>query len=171
MRVISKNKVKLLPDVFLLMKSIIIIEGLGKELDPNFNVITHSRKFAVDLQKQRYSARRLLRYIKKGGRDFSYFAHRLPQDIIEIVNNLKQGQLKIAFEHRNLDKFIHTLDKISNRISLSLLISALVISSSVIIHTDKGPFVFGIPLLALAGLLIAAVLGLVLLISVLRSQK
>ncbi len=126
MSIIYKNKVKLLPDLLLLMKSIVIIEGIGTSLDPDFNVAIHTEGLVQDIAKKRYSPDRILRHIRKSTRDFSYFLNKFPRDLIEISNNLKQGELKIAFEHRNLDRFINILDKASNRISVSLLISALV---------------------------------------------
>jgi ubiquinone biosynthesis protein len=63
------------------------------------------------------------------------------------------------------------MDKVSNRIAFSLIIAALVISSSIIMQTDKGPLFLGFPALGIIGFLIASVLGLGLAIAILRSGR
>jgi ubiquinone biosynthesis protein len=66
---------------------------------------------------------------------------------------------------------ITDLDKSSNRLSFSLLISALIIGSSLIMQVDKGPLVMEFPVLGILGYIIAAVLGLWLAIAILRSGR
>jgi ubiquinone biosynthesis protein len=84
------------------------------------------------------------------------------------INN---NNFKIDLEHRGLDKLITDLDKSSNRLSFSFLIGSLIIGSSLIMQTESGPQIFGIPALGLLGYTIAAGLGLWLAIGILRSGR
>jgi ubiquinone biosynthesis protein len=63
------------------------------------------------------------------------------------------------------------LDVTSNRVSFSLIISALIVGSSIIITTGMSPRFFGVPLLGIFGFFIAGVIGMGLIISILRSGK
>jgi len=63
------------------------------------------------------------------------------------------------------------LIKSSNRVSFSLVISALIIGSSLIIMANKGPLVYGFPVLGILGFIFAGILGLGLAIAILRSGR
>ena len=93
----------------------------------------------------------------------------LPQELRELLNRLRHNKVKIDLEHRGLDHLITDLDKSSNRLSFSMLIGALIIGSSLVMLTDKGPLLFGFPVLGLLGYSIAGLLGLWLAIAILRS--
>ena len=73
--------------------------------------------------------------------------------------------------HEELDRFIRDVDKSSNRLSFSVLTAAIIIASSIIIHSGFGEKILGFPVLGVLGYLIAAVLGFWLLIGILRSGQ
>jgi ubiquinone biosynthesis protein len=79
--------------------------------------------------------------------------------------------MQIQFVHRNLDFFVREMDRSSNRLSFAVVIAAIVISSSIIVHAAVGPQLLGYPLLGLAGFITAAVLGVGLAIGILRSGR
>ena len=95
----------------------------------------------------------------------------LPKDLKEILNSLNRNKFKIDLEHRGLDHFIRELDKSINRLSSSLIITALVVGSSIVMQTEKGPLLFGYPAFAFLGYTFAGVIGLWWVIAILRSGR
>jgi ubiquinone biosynthesis protein len=63
------------------------------------------------------------------------------------------------------------MDRSSNRLSFAVVIAAIVVGSSIIVHAAVGPQAFGYPLLGLAGFLAAGVLGIGLAIGILKSGR
>ena len=63
--IISENHINIPSDFFLLSKVLITIEGIGKKLSPDFNAVLQTRPFVEDLLKERYSAKSLVKAIKK----------------------------------------------------------------------------------------------------------
>jgi len=63
------------------------------------------------------------------------------------------------------------MDRSSNRVSVALVISSLIIGSSLIIQSNIGPHLFGFSLLGIAGFMIAAIFGIWLIISIIRSGR
>ncbi|MDP2767825.1 MAG: AarF/ABC1/UbiB kinase family protein, partial [Candidatus Methanoperedens sp.] len=82
-----------------------------------------------------------------------------------------KGTLRLELGHQGLENFIEELDIMSNRLSFSMIIAALIVGSSLIIQTRMSPSIFGVPLLGIIGFLLAGFLGIGLLISILRSGK
>ena len=91
--------------------------------------------------------------------------------IVRIIDTLRKGELKIGFEHLNLEKLISMLDKGSNRLSFSLITAALIIGSSLLINTNTQTFMGPSYHLGTMGFVAAATLGFWLVVSILRSGK
>jgi ubiquinone biosynthesis protein len=66
---------------------------------------------------------------------------------------------------------IRDLDKSSNRLSFSIITGAIIVASSIIIHSAQGPMLFGLPMFGLIGYVIAAFLGFWILVGILRSGQ
>jgi ubiquinone biosynthesis protein len=66
---------------------------------------------------------------------------------------------------------ISALERTSNRLSFSVVLSALIIGSSLIVHAGIPPTLHGIPIIGLAGFVVAAVMGFWLLISIIRHGR
>ncbi len=169
--VVLQNKIKIPPSLFLLSKALITIEGVGRKLDPEFNVAIHIKPFVEKLVREKYSLRRIAKELKKFTKELYVFTSSLPKDLSLIFNKIKKGNLKVEFEHKGLENFMLQMDKVSNRITFSVIIAALIIGSSIIMQTNKGPLFLGFPVLGIFGFLIAGILGLWLVIAILRSGK
>ena len=169
--VVSQNKIKIPPSLFLLSKALITIEGVGRKLDPEFNVAIHIKPFVGKLVREKYSPKRIAKELRRFAKELYVFASSFPKDLSLIFNKIKKGNLKVEFEHKGLENLISQMDKVSNRIAFSVIIAALIIGSSIIMQTNKGPLFLGFPVLGIFGFLIAGILGLWLVIAILRSGR
>lgn len=171
LNILTSNRVRLAPELFLLARTLMTIEGVGKRLDPDFNLIEHLDPFIRQLMRERRSPRKMAQDIMRFLNWAYNFIIALPRDMREIVTKVKQGKLHIEFEHKGLEDLIAELDRVSNRIAFSLIIAALIVGSSIIMHADKGFMILGHPALGLLGYLLAGLLGLWLAWSIIRSGR
>jgi ubiquinone biosynthesis protein len=169
--IIRKHRIMLPADLTLMAKALITEEGVGRTLDPDFDFIAIATPYVQKIMARKLDPRRNLKEFVSMLDDFSRLIKVLPADVREIISKIKRDNLNIKFEHRGLEYFITELDKASNRLSFSLIIAALIVGSSFIIQVDKGPFVFGFNFIGVSGYLIAAILGLWLVIAIIRSGK
>jgi ubiquinone biosynthesis protein len=169
--IMTHYRIKFPSDFMLLAKALVTMEGVGRQLDPDFNMISHLRPFMEKLVRDRMSPSTLSRETFRIAQAYSALIKNLPRDIKELLNRINRNKFKIDLEHRGLEKLITDLDKSSNRISFSLLIAALIVGSSLIMQTERGPFVLGYPMLGFLGYSIAGFLGLWLAIAILRSGR
>ena len=164
-------RLRLPPEFALITRALLISEGLGRMLYPEFNIIETARPYARKLILQRLDPARHLRDISKAAGDAYAFFKVLPSDMGEILSMIRKGKLAINFEHRGLRNLIDELDRSSNRISFALVIAALIVGSSLIFQTGVGPTLFGYPVIGLGGFLLASILGIWLLIGIIRSKR
>ncbi|MFW9998443.1 MAG: ABC1 kinase family protein [Candidatus Odinarchaeota archaeon] len=171
MGLISRHHLRIPPDILLMAKAVAVAEGVGLRLDPDFEMTKKAAPFVLQLKLERLRPQRILREFFLVGGDFLRFVRLLPEELENILQQIRQGGIKIGFEHRGLENFIHQLDRSSNRLSFSLIIAALIIGSSLILHANIGPFLFGFSALGVLGFSTAGIIGIGLVISILRSGK
>ncbi|MBL7075294.1 2-polyprenylphenol 6-hydroxylase [candidate division KSB1 bacterium] len=171
MEIVRRHRIKIPSDLTLMGKALATEEGIGRELDPDFDMISLAKPYVQEIMVRKLDPRRYLKDYASTLDEFNRLFKILPLEIRAIITKIKKGELSIKFEHRGLDHLISELDKSSNRLSFSMIIAALIIGSSLIVQLDKGPLVFGFPAIGIVGYLIAAVLGLWLIIAIMRSAK
>jgi len=169
--ILTLYRIKFPSDLMLLAKALVTMEGIGRQLDPDFDMISHLRPFMEKLLRERITPASLSREMLRTTKAYGSLFKNLPRDLKEFINRVNRNKFKIDLEHRGLEKLITDLDKSSNRISFSLLIAALIVGSSIIMQTNKGPMLLGFPALGFLGYSIAGVLGLWLAIAILRSGR
>jgi ubiquinone biosynthesis protein len=169
--ILTEYRIKFPSDFMLLAKALITMEGLGRQLDPGFNMIGHLRPFMEKLVRDRLSPGSMSKEFLKVAQGYASLAKNLPHDIKEFINRVNHNKFKIDLEHRGLERLITDLDKSSNRISFSMLIAALIVGSSLIMQTEKGPLILGFPMLGFLGYSIAGILALWLAVGILRSGR
>ncbi len=166
-----KHQVKIPPDYTLMIKALLTIENIGKQLDPDLNAIEEAKPMVTMILKERWNPRRFFSESLMNFKNLSLTLKEFPIQLHQILEELRQGKLRIEFEHVHLERFIMMLDTASNRITAGLVIAALIIGSSIIMHTDRGPMFMQFPLLGIIGYVAAGIIGFWLLLSIFRSGK
>jgi len=168
---IAAYRIYFRPDFMMLSKALVTVEGMGRMLDPDFDMVKQMRPFVEKAAADRLSMSTIAQEV--GGSLQSYYnlARTFPDDVKEILNRLNRNKVKIDLEHRGLEHFIRELDKTGNRLSSSLIIASLVVGSSLIMQTEKGLQLLGFPVFAFLGYTIAGLMGVWLLIGIFRSGR
>jgi len=169
--IITLYNIRIPTDLMLLAKSLVLIEGMGRALDPAFDMVEHLRPFIVKALRQKFSPRRVSRDINQLLFSYLNLARNIPRDLKEIINRINRNKFKIDLEHRGLDKFTAEFDRSINRLSTSMILAAMIIGSSIIMQTDKGPKFMGFPVLAFMGYTVAGIVGLWLVYAIIRSGR
>ncbi|HEX32540.1 MAG TPA: AarF/ABC1/UbiB kinase family protein [Candidatus Acetothermia bacterium] len=168
---VVKHRLKIPPNFSLISKALITIEGVGRVLDPDFDMVKHTEPFAKKLLSERLNPLKLTKDFYLSAIDLSILLRDLPAQTREILTQIKEGRTRIEFEHRGLDPMLKTHERISNRISFSIVLSSLIVGSALIMRADIPPNVYGVPIIGALGFVAAGVMGFWLLISILRHGK
>ncbi|HMN01949.1 ABC1 kinase family protein [Geobacter anodireducens] len=171
LEVITTYHIKFQPDLMLLAKALVAIEGMGRELDPTFDMVEHLRPFMKQAVRDRFSPRQLIREMNSNLLSYFTLARNLPRDLKELLNRINRNKFKIDLEHRGLDRAMREFDKSVNRLSSSLIIAALIVGSSIVMQTDKGPKFLDFPVFAFMGYTIAGFIGLWWVVAIIRSGR
>jgi len=170
-----RYRVRLPADLALLVRTLLILEGVTRSLDPSFDFTSFVEPFARRLVRQRFSMKRVIEEATHTWRDAESLIHVLPRRVESITDQLDRGALTVGFDLRNLPITIRKLDAMANRLSFSIIVAALVVGSALAL--TAGPEVcFRIPFTEIAlpipqiGFIVAGLMGAWLLFSIMRSR-
>ena len=158
-------------NLLLLSKALMIEEEVCSQLDPDYNLQDLAKPFIHNLVMERMHPKRIIREWLRMIPGFGRLVRGLPHRIDQILLRAEKGTLRLEFEHHGLDHIVSELDVMSNRIASSMIISALIIASALVIQSGMQPFVCGVPVLGIIGFLIAGILGMGLVFSIMRSGR
>ncbi|HAJ33036.1 MAG TPA: 2-polyprenylphenol 6-hydroxylase [Candidatus Atribacteria bacterium] len=170
-KIFIKYHIKIPAEFTLLGKSLLTIEGIGLELDPDFNLAEIAKPYAKDLILERKSPQRLFTKLLNDLSELYNLIILIPRQLNKALKKMEKGTFKLEFQHRGLENLINALDKAANRMAYSLILAAIIVGSSLIMQTNKGPIFMGFPVIGVLGFLISGVLGLGLVILIIRSGK
>ena len=167
----AKHHLRIPPDLFLMLKSLATAEGLGRVLDPEFDVTGQMSPFIWRVHMNRLSPRRIAGDMVDSGTEFLRLVKEIPGEVRDILRQARQGKVRIEFEHRGLEPLLSTHDRVSNRIAFAIVLASLIIGSSLVVLSGIPPKWHEIPVIGLAGFLIAGIMGFWLLASMLRRGR
>lgn len=166
-----KHNMKIPSDLLLINKAMLIVENIAKELDPDFDFISEAEPYAANLIKQRLSPGRIYEKTVKNIEEVADFALLFPKQLRQIIGKILRDDIHMKLTHIGLDRLIKDMDRSSNRVAFSMVISAILLSSAIMHATGVGPKLYGISAFALISFGTASFLGLWLIISIIRSGR
>lgn len=168
---IRTHRLHLPPNLAIMIKALMTAEGMARQLYPRLNIVAEIEPLIQRVAARRYRPAALWHDFRAAASRLMNLQTELPKRFSQIVQKINRGELQIRFKHENLDEFMDTLENVSNRLTLAVIIGAMIIGSSMIITTGVKPLLFGYPALGVIGFLISGVLGLWLVFTILRGRR
>jgi ubiquinone biosynthesis protein len=159
------HQLNLPPDLTLLFKAFITLDGLGRQLDPDFNLVEMATPLLKRIFLMRYSPDALLKRSKDNLLGLAELMTDLPKDLHKLMESMRHGSLGLKIDINKPEWLGKELDRTINRLSISLVTSALIVGSSIVTTVEGGPSSF----FGLMGFVGAFIGGVWLLLSILRS--
>jgi ubiquinone biosynthesis protein len=158
-------------DMALLIKAFITLEGMGRGLDPAFHMTSEALPLLKKVVRDRYQPRVMANRAWQTLRRTLAVAEQLPHDVSRLLRNARRGRLHVGIELAHLKRVGDQIDRAANRLTMALVIAALIIGSSIVMTVQGGPTLLGLPAFGFLGFLSAFVGGLWLVRAIWRSSR
>ncbi len=167
-----RHHLKLPSELWLLGKTLAMLEGIGLKLDPSFDIIAFSRPHVQRFLMQMILPSNLGPRLIKVGSDWSDLFSLLPRIGSQLLIQAERGKLGVTLEHKGLDQALSRLDRSANRISLSVLLAALIVGLALLIPAFNLAEEIGLAtIVVIAGFVGVSLLGIWLAFSIWRSAR
>lgn len=151
--IIREHSIVLPPDLTLMFKTLITLEGLGRQYDPEFRLIDRLGPFLERAAAERYKPAMLIKRGQQNLEQLFNVASAVPRDVARLLKEARRGRMRVDLDLKRLDSFGRRLDDTIDRITVGIMTASLVIGSSIVMTVQSGPKLFGMPLLTVLGLL------------------
>ncbi|MDB5385590.1 MAG: ubiB [Planctomycetaceae bacterium] len=166
--ILSNHSIRYPADLMLLIRATVTLDGLGRDLDPEFNLALYLAPFVKRMIRDRYNPRRMAhRMLENSGRIFEA-VQDVPMQLERTLQKLNRDEIKILLEHRNLDYLVTELDRSGNRIVIGMVMSALIVASALIVRTGTA---FNSSWLTIPAFVLSSLLGIWLIYGIFRSGR
>ncbi|MDZ4190272.1 MAG: AarF/UbiB family protein [Hydrogenophaga sp.] len=169
--ILREHHLGLPTDMALLIKAFITLEGMGRGLDPAFHTTTEALPLLRQVVRTRYKPQAVVSRAWQTLRRTLAVAEQLPHDVSRLLRNARRGRLHVGIELAHLKRVGYQIDRAANRLTMALVIAALIIGSSIVMTVQGGPTLFGLPAFGFIGFASAFVGGLWLVRAIWRSSK
>lgn len=169
--ILREHRLALPSDLALLIKAFITLEGLGRGLDPDFHMAQEALPLLRKVMRAQYRPKVLAQKAWRHLRRSLGLLEKLPHDLSRLMRNARRGRLNIHLDIVHLRRVGDQLTQAANRISMALVIAALIVGSSIVMTVTGGPSLFGLPAFGFLGFCGAVLGGLWLVRSIRQSQR
>ncbi|MBC6989339.1 ABC1 kinase family protein [Hymenobacter sp. BT491] len=160
--------------VFLILRALVILEGIGKVLHPSFNTFEFVRPYGARIIAEQYSTENILSEAQYTGTQLLALIQTLPTDIRQIMRKISRGDLRVRVELSGYQLLMRKADQLVSRTIIALLAVAFLLFSGLSLlghYTADMPYYRGMPVITWWGFSITSFLLLVLLILGTRKRK
>lgn len=168
---LRKHNIKCPGDLILMIKALITIEGVGKQLSPAFNLVDYAKPTIEKLVKSQLSFGAVKSRTEASALMWAQLAERLPDDASRFLDRIRRNRLRLNVDVESIDHMTDAMDRSSRNISWALIISALIVGSSIMVLANRTDSIDVRSLLGLLGYLFAGTLGVWRVIQHMRSGR
>jgi ubiquinone biosynthesis protein len=172
--IIHQFGVTLPPQVSILIKALVTLEGTTKQLNPGFSIMEVMQPFHRKMALKRMSPARQVKKMRRLYFEVEQLAEILPRRITEILAQIQSGKFDIHLDHRRLGPSV-------NRLVLAMMASSLFLGSALLLSQQVPPVLFPegtyigglhkVSLFGLAGCTVSIMVGLRLLLAIAKSGR
>jgi ubiquinone biosynthesis protein len=149
------------PDLLLLQKSMVIIDGVGRQLYPDINMWEVAKPLVFKwMLRERFSPGSVMGKGRESLAELTGAAYDIPINMNKVLSKTSRDDLKIGFVHHGLEPVVDGIGMAGRRIAGAFVAGALIVAASVMAARSSDQAVFlGLPILSWGALVIAFVIG------------
>lgn len=155
-------------DLMMVLRTISMIDDVGKALYPDFNTTEMVKPYVSSMILDMAKPGRILTKSASAFMDIQHLSKKLPASLLNFFNVVEDGHLNIALDSEEVEHLNIMVSRIVNEVVIAIITAALIVGSSLVMLIDSGIRIFDYPILGFIGFTVSAVFGIILIIMILR---
>ncbi len=167
----AESGIRVPPELSMLGKTLLNLDQVGRAIAPDFDPNASIRRNAAEIMQQRLVRGLSPGNLFSGVLELKDLLQRLPSRINKILDAVANNELKVSVDAIDENTLIEGFQKVANRITMGLILAALIVGAAMLMRVDTSFRIWGYPGLAILLFLAAVAGGLALLINILFYDK
>ncbi|PZU90488.1 MAG: ubiquinone biosynthesis protein [Chryseobacterium sp.] len=166
--VLKDNRIYM-PDYFyLLFKGIGLIEGVGRSINPDLDIVKSLRPYTKKILTRKISPKKLF----KNGMDkminFTENVDEIPKELRSVLQKLDDNKFTISSEIKNIEKTNNLIKSSIINLILAMILGANIIATAIVFVSESGPRIGELSLVTVLGFVFSIFLVVILLLRITR---
>jgi predicted unusual protein kinase regulating ubiquinone biosynthesis (AarF/ABC1/UbiB family) len=166
----AESGVRLPPELAMIGKTLLNLDEIGHRLAPGFDTNAAVRRHAARITEEQMARDVSPGSLFSAALELKNFVQHLPGRINRILDRLAENDLRVRVDALDEANLMEGMQKVANRITLGLVLAALIVGAALLMRIETSFRLFGYPGLAILLFLAAAVGGMGLVIAILASD-
>jgi ubiquinone biosynthesis protein len=158
-QVAAKHRLILPTELMMFFKSIVTVEGMGRMLAKDFDLLPHALEFSKELVQDRYQPAQIKADLTLLSQDIGSLLYNLPRQIKQLIRKVNHPDFAAKISVQEIDELKRSIETGSNIVFLGLIIGALILAGSVTLFLDHGPYIASMPIVSGLQFLLATLFG------------
>ncbi|HMB74703.1 MAG TPA: AarF/UbiB family protein [Gammaproteobacteria bacterium] len=169
--IFARNGIRPPVEISLLGKTLLLLDEVARTLDPDFDPDAVFENYAHRLVRQRFTSGFDTANVMGRLLEANRFVQRTPRQLERIFESLARGEMRFRVESIDEARLLTSLERIGNRITVGLILSALIVGGALLMRVDTPWTLLGYPALAIVLFLAAALIGFGLVVQVVFAER
>jgi predicted unusual protein kinase regulating ubiquinone biosynthesis (AarF/ABC1/UbiB family) len=169
LQIARKHKIRIPSNMGLYAKTLANLEGVARQLDPDFNLVEQIKPLMADLFRQRLIGHAPLQDLLRAALDIKSLSLEAPRQLEMLLDRVTSETLQWNIAVRGLEPLRRSLDSVGNRLTFGIVTAAILIGAAMIFsQAPSNPIFFWV-----SGVLfvVASLIGLWLIFSMIKSGR
>jgi ubiquinone biosynthesis protein len=165
--ILSYHAIRIPADMMLLVRCLVTLEGVGRKLDPEFNLAEHLAPFIEQVFRERFNPKRVAYRLFSETRHFLQLMHDAPRNVVQTLEKISEGKLTVHIKHHGGEHVVKEFDRSGNRVVIGMLLSSLIVASALVMQSGARLSVW----LSVPVFTVSSMLGIWLIYGIFRSGR
>lgn len=155
MDIILRNRLQLPGELVAMTRAITISEGTGTMLYPEFNLFEFAGPYLRRFWQAEHTPESIFPRLTAAAADSLELGLDMPRRALRILAMIEQGKLEVSLNQREMDDMVSKLQKMTNRMTLGMILSAVIIALALVMVVYQsetwqniGNYIFGFALIS-----------------------
>jgi ubiquinone biosynthesis protein len=168
--IIYRYRLRLPSNFWLLAKTLVVMEGVGLNLDPDFDIFEVSKPYVRRFLIRMWLPSSWGPSITHSATGWSDLLNSFPRQTSRIMGRVERGELELQIGVPDIDNYMDRVDRIATRVVLSVVLSAMILGLALLVPSMNLVWPWGfLTWVVVVAFFVVLFLGMWLVLSVLRS--
>ncbi len=157
----AKHRVQVPTELMLYFKSIVTVEGMGREIVKDFDVLSQTLEIASEILKSKYDPQRVMKDLTHLGRDSISLIYDLPKQLQHFLKKRNTPYQHQSIKLEDFVEFKRSFETFSSLLFLGLVIGSLVLAGAIALDKQNTVLALNMPPVSVVCFASAILLGLI----------
>lgn len=169
MKDVLKDNRLYMPDYFyLLFKGIGLIEGVGRTINPDLDVVKSLHPYTKKIFAKKISPQNILKTGMEKMMTFTDNVDEIPKELRSVLQKLDENKFTVTSEIKNIEKTNQLIKSSVVNLILTMILGANIIATAIVFVSESGPQVGEMSLIAVLGFIFSVLLMIIILLRITR---